>query len=228
MSKCIDVFYTPNRRAYTYITFVIDDNGAVITSRTHQEIETVAEWCKRQQLPARSNSDLVQEELRQYGVDVESQALGVGEPTISDHYDVNILLHREQANFLRQFLTTIREWVEGGRSMSMIHYLFAAHALWLDEFDQRLASSLRQSSRPVVTQGSEEASSEPLDEDEEDCQVCHGTGICPKCGGVGWLSNNEKCDCNDGLCWCGTPVIYREKQRGNQHREVPHAEQEMK
>jgi hypothetical protein len=189
MSKCIDVFHTPSRRAYTYITFVIDDNGAVISSNTHNHIGEVVAWCKRQQLPARSNSADVQEELRSHGVKVRGQAFRSDKALDEDK--VIIDLPREQANFLRQFLTTMREWGENGRPMSMMHYLFASNAIWLDEFDRELARSL----------GKDVAS-----DDDEPCATCHGTGICPICGGAGWVSNKERCTCNNGKCWCGTPV----------------------
>jgi hypothetical protein len=60
---------------------------------------------------------------------------------LAEHPDsVQIFLPREQANLLRQLLTTVREWGEGGRST--IRYLFAAYSEWLDSFDQELARAL--------------------------------------------------------------------------------------
>jgi hypothetical protein len=141
MSNCIDVFYTPENRTYTYITFVIDENGAVITSRSHQHIATVADWCKRQALPARSSSALVREELAAYGVEVRPPAPRATSPFEEQPDTVTLILPREQANLLRQLLTTMREWGEGGRST--IRYIFAAYAEWLSDFDQELARALR-------------------------------------------------------------------------------------
>jgi hypothetical protein len=140
MVHYIDVFYTPENRTHTYITFVIDPNGAVITSRTHQHIDSVVEWCKRQQLPARSSSALVREELIAHGVEVQNQAKKGNRVMVDDTDSVQIFLPREQANLLRQLLTTVREWGEGGRST--IRYLFAAYSEWLDLFDQELARAL--------------------------------------------------------------------------------------
>ncbi len=144
MSQCIDVFYSPGQRAYSYVTFVIDENGAVITSRTHKDIGTVAEWCKRQNLPARTNTARIQTELRNHGVTVEAQPLKGGDlMTGINHNDaITITLPREQAHFLRQFLTTLREWAEGGVSASMIRYIFSAYSGWLDAFDKEMAHSI--------------------------------------------------------------------------------------
>lgn len=139
MRKCIDVFYTPHNRNHTYISFVIDENGAVVTSRTHEHIATVIDWCQRQRLPARSTSALVREELASHGIEVLNQVPG-GDPADVQPDSVTVIIPREQAHLLRQLLTTMREWGEGGRAT--IRYLMAAYAEWLSAFDRELARAL--------------------------------------------------------------------------------------
>lgn len=79
-SECIEVFYNASSQAYPYITFLMDTHGALVSSKVHYQIASVADWCKSLSLPVRAHDRQVRAELREMGINAQppmSLALGV-------------------------------------------------------------------------------------------------------------------------------------------------------
>lgn len=68
MNQFIDVFYVPNEDPRKPYHCFIWRSGRIVDASQHKHLASVAEWCRRRDLPVRAGEARVRTELRTHGI----------------------------------------------------------------------------------------------------------------------------------------------------------------